>query len=443
MRTSTAVALSVALAMCATMAAQTDPGPRGGPPPNGGRPIPGGPAGGGPPANVLAGMPIQGLSGAELQAFDKGRAVFAEISDVRDGLGPRFNLDGCGGCHSQPALGGSSPAINPQPMVAAKFGAINHLPPFIQQDGPVRVARFRRNADGTPDGGVHDLFVITGRSDAPAACQITQPDFTNPNNLSLRIPTPTFGLGLIEAISESALRANLASNATAKSALGIRGRFNTNGNDGTITRFGWKAQNKSLLVFSGEAYNVEIGVTNELFPQEREENADCASTSTPEDHSNVANGTPGDIDMQAFFMRVLAPPMPSPANASIENGRALFADAGCGLCHTQTLKTGNSSVAALRMHDVNLYSDLEIHRMGQNLADGVTQGVAQGDEWRTAPLWGLGDRIFLLHDGRSKDLLDVIRQHDSQGSEAHGVVANFQALTAGQKQDVLNFLRSL
>ena len=81
--------------------------------------------------------------------------------------------------------------------------------------------------------------------------------------------------------------------------------------------------------------------------------------------------------------------------------------------------------------------------MGQGLADGVSQGLAQGDEWRTAPLWGLGDRLFLLHDGRSRDLLDAIQQHDSPGSEAHGVIANFQALTASQKQDLLNFLRSL
>ena len=77
------------------------------------------------------------------------------------------------------------------------------------------------------------------------------------------------------------------------------------------------------------------------------------------------------------------------------------------------------------------------------MANGITLGVASGDEWRTAPLWGLGDRIFLLHDGRTKDLLDAIRQHDSQGSEAHGVLMNFQGLSVDQKQDLLNFLRSL
>ncbi len=410
MKTSTVVAGGLALILAAAVNAQTDPGPR---PPGG--------ALGGPP---LAGRPLEGLTGAQLQAFDRGRGAFLEIEDVRDGLGPRFNLDSCVGCHAQPAPGGTSPRNNPQVAVAAKFGAINRVPPFIQPDGPVRVVRFRRAADGTPDGGVHDLFVVTGRADAPAGCQVGQPDFTSQQNIVFRIPTPTFGLGLVEALSDSVLRANLAADSDRKRPLGIRGRFNTSGNDGTITRFGWKAQNKSLLLFSGEAYNVEMGISNLLFPQEREEDASCAALAAPNDV------TPSLQDL-ADFMRFLAPPRPSPSTPSIENGRALFAATGCALCHTPAL--GNA----------NLYSDVALHRMGQALNDGITQGAAQGDEWRTAPLWGLGDRLFLLHDGRSRDLLDAIRQHDSPGSEAHAVIAGFQALTAEQKQDMLNFLRSL
>ncbi len=92
---------------------------------------------------------------------------------------------------------------------------------------------------------------------------------------------------------------------------------------------------------------------------------------------------------------------------------------------------------------VNLYSDLAIHRMGQALADGIRQGNAQGDQWRTAPLWGLGDRLFLMHDGRTRDLLQAIQLHDSQGSEAHAVIANFQALPPDKKQELLAFLRTL
>jgi CxxC motif-containing protein (DUF1111 family) len=177
-----------------------------------------------------------------------------------------------------------------------------------------------------------------------------------------------------------------------------------------------------------------MGISNKLFPQERDETAACATVAAVNDRGP-------SIDQQADFMRLLAPPQPSASTPSIERGRALFDVAGCALCHTPSI--GNA----------NLYSDLALHHMGQNLNDGVNQGVAQGDEWRTAPLWGLGDRLFLLHDGRSRDLLDAIRQHDSpQGpgpgqrpgaSEARGSVAAFIGLNADQRQDLLNFLRSL
>jgi CxxC motif-containing protein (DUF1111 family) len=408
--------LFIAMAVSSTLLAQTDPGPRDGP--------------------ARSGRPLQGLSPDEQQAFGNGRGRFMEVENVRGGLGPRFNMDSCAGCHARPDVGGSSPAVNPQLAVAQRNGASNHVPAFVQPNGPVRAARFRQNADGTPDGGVHNLFVISGRTDAPAACEITQPDFSNTQNVVFRIPTPVFGLGLIESIADTSLRANLASTGAARAQLGIRGRFNTSGNDGTITRYGWKAQNKSLLMFSGEAYNVEMGISNELFPQEREENEGCNTGVTPQDRT-------GDILAFSAFMRFLAPPQQAPPDDSMTRGRALFDSTGCVLCHTLTLKKGNAGSAALANQTVNLFSDLAIHRMGQALNDGVTQGVAQGDEWRTAPLWGLGDRMFFLHDGRTRDLAQAITLHDSRGSEAHGVVQNYQGLTAGQKQDLLNFLRGL
>jgi Di-haem oxidoreductase, putative peroxidase len=140
-----------------------------------------------------------------------------------------------------------------------------------------REARFKffLNGDGSlntnnPDGGVHDLFVISGRSDA-GICSIQQPDFRKHlalHNIIFRIPTPLFGAGLIENIPDEAILANMKDHERAKDAMGISGHPNRNGNDGTITRFGWKAQNKSLVIFSGEAYNVEMGVTNEMFQDE-------------------------------------------------------------------------------------------------------------------------------------------------------------------------------
>jgi CxxC motif-containing protein (DUF1111 family) len=145
----------------------------------------------------------------------------------------------------------------------------------------------------------------------------------------------------------------------------------------------------------------------------------------------------------------LAPPTPVPDTLSIAKGRALFSDIGCALCHTPSLHTGKSATEALRDKTANLYSDLLLHHMGPGLADGIIQGSAGPDEFRTAPLWGLGQRIFFLHDGRTKDLLDAIRAHASHGdkqlppSEANKVVAKFKALKESEKQEILNFLRGL
>ncbi|MFI5247445.1 MAG: di-heme oxidoredictase family protein [Nitrospirales bacterium] len=420
-------------------------------------------------SNGAGGM-LPGLSQLDQQVFAVGRGTFQEVDSVQGtipgtgvGLGPRFNLDSCAGCHAQPDVGGTSPSVNPQVDVAKKEGAANHVPTFITKDGPVREARFKFKPDGTPDGGVHALFTITGRNDAPG-CSIPQPDFKTAaaqNNVIFRIPTPTFGGGLIEAIDDDTILANIQANSSTKQSLGIRGRPNrtsgrpnTSGNDGTITRFGWKAQNKSLELFSGEAYNVEQGVTNELFPQEREEAQACRFNATPEDRTNfeVTNplDVPSDVVKFAAFMRLLAPPMAMPDTDTIVRGRKLFGDVGCAMCHTPTLHTGKRiAVEALQDKDVNLYSDLVLHNMGPGLADDVSQGNAGGDEFRTAPLWGIGKRIFFLHDGRTKDLLEAIQAHAGSGggqympSEANQVIAQFNQLNEIDKQHVMNFLRSL
>ncbi len=410
------------------------------------------------------GGPLPGLNATEVAWFNEGAERFKEVDSVAGtqpgaegkGLGPRFNGTSCAQCHAHPTVGGTSPRINPQIGAATNFGARNTLPQFIQQNGPVRVARFVRNADGSPDGGVHALFVISGRSDA-GNCRIAQPDFATAErnrNLSLRIPTPVFGGGLIEAIQESTIMANLAANAPQKRQLGIGGRENRNGNDGTITRFGWKAQNKSLLMFAGEAYNVEQGVTNELFPNERDETPGCATNGTPEDHTNITETNPvksmSDLTGLALFMRLLDAPQPGQQPGqpgsdpqSLQRGSQVFNSLGCALCHTPTMQTGPSSIPALSNKPVRLYSDLALHNMGQGLADGVSQGNANGGDWRTAPLWGLGSRLFFLHDGRTNDLGTAITAHASQGSEANQVVGAYNTLSAQAKQDLLNFLRSL
>ena len=413
---------------------------------------------------AAAGHPLQGLTPDELEFFNGGLEEFEEAEGIADGMGPRFNLDGCGGCHEAPAIGGSSPAVNPQVAQAPAWGARNTVPSFIREDGPVREVRFKFNPNGSRDGGVHALYVISGRVDDTggnaSGCTIQQEDFEAQiarNNVIFRTPTPTFGLGLVENISDATLLGNLAANSGTKSRVGISGRLNRNGNDGTITRFGWKAQNVSLLMFSGEAYNVEMGITNELFANERDQTANCHFATHPNDVTGHDEQT-GELAMSAIesfavFMRFLAPPTPHSffpgGRDSIRNGRALFSDVGCGLCHTPSLRTGDATTAALRNKDANLYSDLALHNMGPRLADNVQQGLAGGDEFRTAPLWGVGQRLFFLHDGRTRDLMRAIQEHASSGnsqfgpSEANRVISNFNGLTSRQQQDVLNFLRSL
>jgi CxxC motif-containing protein (DUF1111 family) len=414
--------------------------------------------------------------------FENGLARFQEVETVSNsanvGLGPRFNSNSCSSCHAQPAFGGTGAATNPQFAFAGSAVAPDSTTPyFITANGPTREARFPFffNANGTadtnaPNGGVEDLFTVTGRADA-GSCSLPQPSFSaaeEANNIIFRIPTPTFGAGLIENLDDSTLLNNQAHNLN--NNFGIAGTFNHNGNDGTISRFGWKAQNKSLHTFAGEAYNVEMGISNELFPQDRplpgEDQqglglaASCLNlggAGYPEDTSNPT-ATPNaavldDVSAFANFMRFLAPPPTggvvlngsSVSASSISTGGALFSSIGCATCHNPTPGTTQASgfVPALTNASVPAFSDIEIHNMGTGLADNVSQGSAGGDQFRTAPLWGLGQRIFLLHDGRTTNLLTAIQDHASHGSEATTVEENFFDLSTSQQQEVLDFLRSL
>ena len=434
--------------------AQRDSGPRTGP--------------------AAAGGAIPALTSDELNLFTQAMQEFMEVDSVSGtisgepgrGLGPAFNGNSCAQCHAQPAAGGSSPGLsspqvptpNPQVALATLDGATNAVPSFIREDGPVREARFIRVSNqkwSALDGGVHALYSIKGRSDAPG-CNLAQPNFAAQlanRNVVFRIPTPTFGLGLVEATPDATLRANLAANQVAKSRLGIAGTFNRSGNDGTIARFGWKAQNKSLLMFSGEAYAVEQGVSNELFVNERSEAPGCAFNHSPEDATRILSEAGNSIgsatemasDTVSFanFMRLLAPPTPAKLSPSAQNGQIVFSSVGCALCHTATLTTGPSRYSGMSNVTYHPYSDFALHHMGSGLADGIYQGNAGPDQFRTAPLWGVGQRLYFLHDGRTSDLMSAIRAHSSTGSEANVVISRFNALTPSQMQDLLNFLRSL
>ena len=488
-----------------------------------------------------AGSPVGGLTSAQQTFFTAAQARFEVIETVPAGLGPGFNELSCGACHVSPAVGGSSPATNPQVTDANTLGATNVIPSFITANGPIREARFVSNPDGTPDGGVHDLFSIQGRSDAPG-CVFAQPDFAGAlaqNNVIFRIPPPAFGDGLVEQVSDSNLQSAVASQAQQSASLGISAQFNLSGNTGNITRFGWKAQNASMMMFAGEAYNVEEGVTNDVFPNKRNPSASaqCSPNPLPEDTVNtvdtinsastVSDNNPDTINF-ALFMRLLAPPTPAvpftgastasasnssatpaatsagtssatattsastttatssttpasstvamasvlpaasgsstsststaaasssststPSAASINAGLQAFINVGCAACHVMNQTTGSAALidttanATVSNITINPFSDFAVHNMGTGLADRVSQGNANGTQFRSAPLWGVGQRVFFLHDGRTNNLLTAIEQHASSGSEANQVIAQFNMLSTTDQQNILNFLRDL
>ena len=266
-----------------------------------------------------------------------------------------------------------------------------------------------------PDRGVHDLFATAGRNDAPAGSQIQQPDFSNANNLSFRIPAPTFGLGLIEVVPDSTLRANLAANAILKRQLGIQGRGIQRRDGGEQRAFPAGAggqpglRDHAIAGFGGRPGSGRL-------LRHREPGVFHAVPGATPTRAGRCLDRQRTRAVRTSRMRVVS--HPEPANRQRIVGRAAAAGGG------SVLRPGAASHGAIaqRRHYARR---------------------SAGQDWRTAPLWGLGDRLFLLHDGRTKDLLQAILQHDSPGSEAHGTVVNFQGLGASQKQDVLNFLRSL
>jgi CxxC motif-containing protein (DUF1111 family) len=501
---------AILLLAASTAFAQRDPGLRGGPP--------------------GAGTPLLGLTPIEQQVFEEATQRAVQLEAVCDdctdltlgsytdpakanlvtqtnsaGLGARFNADQCTACHNQPALGGSGGFMVPNPqdparlqrppenpmfdLIAHRKGAQNSVPSFLTRYGPIREVRFARRPDGSPDGGVHQLFTVVGRSDvAPPGvvdnCTreiLPQPDFEGEfrrGNLRFRIPLQLYGLGILDGIQDREIMGRHDATAALRSQLGVTGMPNRNGNDGTIARFGWKAQNKSIAIFSAEAYNVEMGVTNDLFTQTTDETPGCnLDKSEPNDiirtddsdERNQAFASPkhqaADWLMFAMFMRFLDAPTPAPMSASALRGQALFGSGpespgiGCVACHTATMVTpARSETQALENLAAHPYSDLMIHHMGRNLADDITQGLATGDMFRTTPLWGVGQRRFFLHDGRTDDLLKAIYTHYAPAmeceaggsqqpcygpSEANAVVRNFQRLVPQDQQAILDFLRSL
>lgn len=368
-----------------------------------------------PPPLPKFGNPLPGLTSAQLDAFNNGKKEFQTVERPQDGLGPIFNRDSCAACHAGPALGGSSN------ITTTRFGRVTNgvFDPLTSLGGSLLQERAIR-----PEGLEH----------VPPQANIT----------ALRQTTPLFGLGLIEAIPD----ATILTGVRTQPVDGVLGKASMVADVATgktlVGRFGWKAQQATLLAFSGDAYLNEMGITNRLFPTENAPNGNLALlkkldlVKDPEDHPDPITGKAG-IDLNADFMRLLAPPPPRPLTASTAFGAKFFIDGGCANCHTPSMTTGASPVAALNSQTVMLYSDLLLHDMG-SLGDGIVQGNAGPREMKTPPLWGVGASAPYLHDGRARTLDDAIRAHDGEGKASRD---RYMKLTTDQQKLLFDFLNSL
>ena len=368
-----------------------------------------------PASAVQFGDPLPGLTTDELALFTAGLEEFENVETPEGGLGPIFNNVSCVSCHSAPATGGAS---------------------------KIFVTRFGQRMDEQYDPLAALGGSLLQKAAIDPAVQEVVPE--EANVIIRRQSTPLFGLGLVEAIPDSAI----LENERRRKPDGVTGRAARieDVTTGTmrVGHFGWKAQQATLLAFAGDAYLNEMGVTSRFFPEENAPNGNPAllepydHVTDPEDAVDPATGK-GDIDFAADFIRFLAAPPRTPVTASIRAGEVVFQRVGCAVCHTPVMMTGPHPVSALSNRPVPLYSDLLLHDMG-SLGDGIAQGAARPNEMKTPPLWGLRASAPYLHDGRASTPDAAIRAHDGEGKAAR---TNYLLLPPLLRQQLLEFLGSL
>jgi CxxC motif-containing protein (DUF1111 family) len=365
---------------------------------------------------------LPGLTSPELAAFARGDAEFERRFAPSTGLGPIFNNVSCASCHSGDGRGRLQNAL--QRIGTAENDMLRSLGGPQIQDRAIPGAIAEKVPAGVP--------------------------------VSLRLPPPVFGAGLIDAVPEATILS--LADPDDRDGDGISGRPNwvtpldyappnvsTSASGTRIGRFGRKAQTSSILEQTVEAYHQDMGITSDFRPRENHN----PLSSVPVEAADRA----GDPEISlatvlavVHYLRTLAPPRPGAETDQRREGRALFTSAGCATCHVPTLQTGPSDIAALSNKSIELYSDLLLHDMGDALADDRPDGSATGREWRTTPLWGLrlmrgflDGQALLLHDGRARSITDAVLLH---GGEAKRSRDAFTALTEAQRRALIDFVES-
>ena len=446
-----------------------------------------------PSASAAIGASLPGLQ-VDSELLAEATEAFGTVEGQADGLGPIFNDRACGACHSNGAMGGAGEQIE------RRFGRFDSgvFNPLANEGGSLRqlftVGNF--NNPDLPSGS-------RGRCDPnnPTLCCVPlerEPADTTVHNVG-RLTTPTFGLGLVDAMPDAFFDGLVAAEPAAVRGIVNRGQIVLpNPGDSSqsigatrVTRFGWKAGVPSLTQFSADAYVNEMGITTQscfrgapvvAFSVESAPNgtpvpdgcddlaprqtgaAPTGLTQTQWSQVDDAVGScsgsrtevQDDVFLFAVFMTSLAPPPRDLSDQiAVTSGQPLFSQIGCNGCHvTTTFRTpsnpapvsidaaGSETIRVPANFAFNPYSDFAVHDMG-SLGDHIGNAgdsTAVTQRMRTAPLWGVRFRNHLLHDGRCSDVACAVQAHDGQAAAARGA---FNALSSANQHNVVQFVRSL
>lgn len=398
--------------------------------------------------------PAENLSLEHFNKHNDGDAEFEATfvtapATINSGLGPVYNNVSCVGCHILDGRGDeptvfriSIPGfdVNGGPAPVPLFGTqLQNKSVFgIAPEGDINIS-YTEETHYFPDGEVYHLRkpaynLINNYTALPAEVL-----------LSIRVAPPVFGLGLLEAIPENAILAN-ADEGDAN-ADGISGRPNyvkeVVSGQTLIGRFGWKANQPNLDQQTAGAFNGDMGVTNYIFPQES-----CYGQSQYDGFGDEPEIPDETLELVSFYTKTLA--VPAPRNLDDEDvmeGKMYFFSAGCNSCHVQKFTTGSiADIPEFSNQTIYPYSDMLLHDMGDGLADGRPDYLADGNEWKTRPLWGIGltlvanGHTIFLHDGRARNLTEAIMWH---GGEAEKAKNYFAELNKEQRAKLIKFLEAL
>ena len=413
-------------------------------------------------------LSARNLTNLERRTFEVGDSFFNQnwvtapaSTDARDGLGPTFNAQSCSSCHTHDGRA-EPPKDNDDPERGLLFrlsipgtdatGAPLDDPSYggQLQDRSILKApaegRFNitwREISGSYDDGEKFTLLQPEYSFSELAFGDLHPEIM----VSPRIAPAVFGAGLLEAIPESDILAK--ADPDDEDGDGVSGRANVvwdvKEQRARLGRFGWKANVPTVEQQVAGAFLGDVGITSSLFPDEN-----CPAGQ--DECAAAPNGGSPEIpdfrlDMVTFYNRTLAvPAMRDVDDPQVRQGAVLFLKAGCNTCHTPKHTTGETDIEALSNQEIFPYTDLLLHDMGDGLADGRPDFLANGREWRTPPLWGIGlvDNVNrhtrFLHDGRARNLAEAILWHGGEGTAAKEAFRNY---SREEREALLRFLNSL